>query len=194
MRHAGAVIQEPTGVAPRDVDVRLIASAELSAVVRTELGSMLWESFPGDFTEDDWQHCLGGVHVVAFDGDRPVGHASVVSRVLYVGHQQYDGGYLEAVAVDAKFRGRGIGASVVSEAGEMIVQSFQIAALSTSAHGFYERLGWERWQGPAYVVAGRTWRRTEDEDDGILVLRAPGCPVTDLAVPIAVEERSGDDW
>lgn len=177
-----------------DVDVRLMASDELSTAVRMQLRSLLWDSFPDDFTEDDWHHGLGGVHVVAFEGDRPVGHASVISRTLYVGGRRCDGGYLEAVVVDAEHRGRGIGASVVRAACDIIAQRYPIAALSTSEHGFYEQLGWDRWQGPAYVVAGTVWRRTEGEDDGIMVLRMPGCPVADLTMSIAVEARSGDDW
>lgn len=171
-----------------------MASDELSTAVRAQLRSLLREAFPDDFTEDDWQHGLGGVHLVAFDGERPVGHASVVTRTLYVGEQRYIGGYLEAVAVDAMFRGRGIGASVVRLAGEIIAHRYPLAALSTSEHDFYERLRWERWQGPAYVVADTVWVRTEDEDDGIMVLRTPECPVADLTTAIAVDERSGDNW
>lgn len=171
-----------------------MVSDALSGDVRLQLRGLLWASFPDDFTEDDWQHGLGGLHVVAFDGGRPVGHASVVSRRLYIGDQRFDGGYLEAVAVDAANRGRGIGASVVRTAGELIGHRYPIAALSTSEHGFYERLGWERWQGPAYVVSGSEWVRTADEDDGVMVLRTPDCPVVDRAAPIAVDERSGDDW
>jgi aminoglycoside 2'-N-acetyltransferase I len=87
-----------------------------------------------------------------------------------------------------------MGASVVRSAGEEIAQRYPITALSTSEHGFYERLGWERWQGPTHVVSGDGWVRTEEEDDGVMVLRVPGCPVADLTLPIAVDERSGDDW
>ncbi len=171
-----------------------MASDALSAEDRARLRTLLWEAFPDDFTEDDWQHGLGGLHIVAFDGERPVGHASVVSRTLHVGEQRYDAGYLEAVTVAAGYRGRGIGASVVRRAGEEIAQRYPIAALSTSEHGFYERLGWERWRGPTHVVSDDGWVRTEEEDDGVMVLRVPGCPVADLTLPIAVDERSGDDW
>ncbi len=170
-----------------------MASEELSEDVRDRLRALLWDAFD-DFSEDDWRHGLGGVHVVAFAGDRPVGHASVISRNLYVGEDLFVAGYLEAVAVNAQCQGRGIGAEVVTAAGEVIVERFPVAALSTSKHGFYEGLGWERWLGASYVVSGDDWRRTEDEDSGIMVLRPPGSPVSDLGGRIAVEERSGDAW
>ncbi len=177
-----------------DVEVRLLASEELSDAVRTTLRALLWASFPDDFSEDDWSHGLGGVHIVAFDGDRPVGHASVIARSIYVADQRYDGGYLEAVAVDTGYRGGGVGASVGRAAGEVIHDRYPIAALSTSKHGFYERLGWERWRGPTYVVSSGKRRRTAEEDAGVMVLRPPGCPVMDLTAPIAVDDRSGDAW
>jgi aminoglycoside 2'-N-acetyltransferase I len=179
---------------PSNVDVRMMASDDLSDVMRSQLRAMLWQAFPDDFTEHDWEHGLGGVHVVACDGDRPVGHASVIGRTLYIGDESYLGGYLEAVAVDPAIRGRGIGVSVVQAANEVIAQQYPVAALSTHLHGFYEALGWRRWRGPTYVVAGEVWRRTEDEDAGVMVLYPPGSPVVDLTAPIAVHERSGDDW
>jgi len=178
---------------PRDVEVRLLASDELSDAVRTTIRTLMWASFD-DFSEDDWSHGIGGVHVVAFDGDLPVGHASVVTRSIYVGDAVYVGGYLEAVAVDARYRGRGVGASVVGAADAVIHDRHPIAALSTSRHGFYERLGWERWLGPTYVVGADGWRRTEDEDDGVMALRPAGSPVNDLRARIAVDDRSGDAW
>jgi aminoglycoside 2'-N-acetyltransferase I len=175
------------------VDIRLLESEELSDDVRAHLRTLLWDAFD-DFSEDDWCHGLGGVHVVAFTGGRPVGHASVISRKLYVGNDSFVAGYLEAVAVEGQSQGRGIGAQVVRAAGEVIVERFPVAALSTSKHRLYEGLGWERWLGASYVVSGEDWQRTEDEDAGVMVLRPPGSPVTDLHGRIGVEDRSGDAW
>jgi aminoglycoside 2'-N-acetyltransferase I len=177
-----------------EVEVRLLASDELSDAVRTTIRTLMWASFD-DFSEDDWSHGIGGVHVVAFDGGLAVGHASVVTRNVYVGDEVFVGGYLEAVAVDARYRGRGVGAAVVGAADGVVEHRHPVAALSTSEHRFYERLGWERWLGPTFVVDGDGgWRRTEDEDAGVMVLRPAGSPVSDLTVPIAVDDRSGDAW
>ena len=43
---------------------------------------MLVEVFEGNFDEPDWEHALGGMHALAYDGAGLVGHASVVQRRL----------------------------------------------------------------------------------------------------------------
>jgi aminoglycoside 2'-N-acetyltransferase I len=160
---------------------------------RADLRALLWSSFD-HFTEDDWEHTLGGVHVVAVDGRRVTGHAAVVPRRVYVGGEERAAGYVEGVAVAAAERSSGVGSAVMREAGGIIADAGQLGVLSTGAHGFYRRLGWERWRGPSFVIEEGRPRRTADEDDGIMVLRGHvGGPV-DLTSPIAVDARSGDDW
>ena len=77
-------------------------------------------------------------------------------------------------------------------AGDIVHAEYELGALSTGAHEFYERLGWTRWQGPTFVRRGERTVRTPDEDDGVMVL------VTDLDVDltssITCEEHAGDDW
>ncbi len=71
---------------------------------------------------------------------------------------------------------------------------FEFGALSTGRHGFYERLGWERWHGPTFVRHGPELVRTEDEDDGVMVLRFDRSLAVDLSGSISCEARTGDDW
>jgi aminoglycoside 2'-N-acetyltransferase I len=73
-------------------------------------------------------------------------------------------------------------------------ESFELGGLSTAHHHFYERLGWERWQGPTYVRDGDDVIRTEEEDDGVMVLRFGPSATIDLTAPITCEARPGDDW
>ncbi|HEX5016055.1 MAG TPA: GNAT family N-acetyltransferase [Actinomycetes bacterium] len=176
------------------MEVRLLASDELSDALRNRLRALLFDSFPDDFTEDDWTHGIGGTHIVAFEGQDAVGHASVISRRIYVADAAIDGAYVEAVAVDPVHRGRGVGRALVAAVNDVVGSRYPFAALSTSKHPLYEGAGWERWLGPTFVVAGNRWTRTEDEDAGIMVFRPPGSPVDDLTARIAVDERSGDDW
>jgi aminoglycoside 2'-N-acetyltransferase I len=182
------------GSVGRNTQLEVVASKELSDATKAELRTLLLDSFGGDFTDHDWQHGLGGMHVIALDDGRTVGHAAVVGRRLYVGDAVYDGGYLEAVAVHPQWRRRGIGAEVVRAANAVVIETYPIAALSTHMAAFYERLGWERWHGPAHVVRGGLWVRHPDEDDGVMVLRPPGGPPVDLTAKIAVDHRSGDDY
>ncbi len=170
------------------------ASDELDVGMRTRLRSLLWASFD-DFNDHEWEHALGGIHIVAIDDGVPVGHAAVVRRPISIGDQVVDVGYVEAVAVDAARRGQGIGSAVMREAGQVISDGYPVGVLSTHRHHFYERLGWQRWQGPTFVDDGDGRRRTPDEDAGVMALlsgQAGGA--VDLSASIAVAARAGDDW
>jgi aminoglycoside 2'-N-acetyltransferase I len=77
---------------------------------------------------------------------------------------------------------------------EHIRETFELGALGTGAHRFYERLGWQTWRGPAYLRTSEGLQRTPDEEGYILVLRTPSSPPFDLAEPISCEWRPGDVW
>src|SRR3712207_5849997 len=35
---------------------------------------------PGSFTDEDWDHALGGMHALAYEGEDLVAHGSVIQR------------------------------------------------------------------------------------------------------------------
>lgn len=162
---------------------------ELSAI-----RALMDRAFGGDFTDYDWEHSVGGLHVVAVDGNAVVAHASVVRRRLDVGGRSFDTGYVEAVATAPDQQGLGFGTAVMRRAADLIPAHHELGALSTGEHHFYQRLGWERWMGPTFVRDGNELIRTPDEDDGIMVLRFGSSAGLDLGDPIVCEARSGDDW
>ena len=185
-------VDKPDAVA---VEVVQLRSEEIDAQTRASLRKLLWAAFDG-FTEDDWAHGFGGIHVVVLDGARAVGHAAVVPRRIHFRGGVIDGGYVEGVAVDANHRGAGIGTAIMREVSQIVSDVYPLCLLSTHAHEFYERIGWERWRGPSFVVAAGQWRRTVEEDGGIMLLRRPdGLALrVDLQSEVAVDERAGDDW
>ena len=124
-----------------------------------------------------------------------VAHASVVPRDLVAGDRPFAAGYVEAVATLPSEQGTGLGSRVMTELGRVLRERHTLGALSTGAHAFYGRLGWERWRGPTYVrTSGGTLTRTEDEDDGIMVLRFGPSADLDLTLPICCDDRPGDAW
>ncbi len=165
-------------------------AADLVAAVRT----MTFAAFRGRFDEHDWEHTQGGVRVVALAGGVPVAAGAVVPRTLLVGDRKVRVGYIEGVATAVDQQGRGFGTAVMRAVGEVVRGRHELGVLSTSAHAFYEELGWERWQGPTYVRDGETVVRTEAEDDGIMVLRIDGSPYVDLTASLTCDARPGDDW
>ena len=137
---------------------------------------------------------MGGVHWFAVAGGTFVGHASVVPRILEADGAPIWTGYVEAVAVHPDWQRRGVGTRLMTEAGAHIADEYELGALGTGEHAFYERLGWERWQGPTYERTRAGDVRTPEEDDGVMVLRLPASPTLTLRERLSCEWRPGDSW
>jgi aminoglycoside 2'-N-acetyltransferase I len=155
---------------------------------------MLDEAFEGDFDDTDWEHTFGGWRAVVWDGDVPVAHAAVFRRIVEVGGRPLEVGYVEGVGTAPSRQREGHGSAVMRAIGDVIRERFALGVLGTGEHGFYERLGWERWQGPSYVRRGDRLDRSAEDDDGLMVLRTPRTGDLDLTASIVCDERAGDDW
>ncbi|HEX2193479.1 MAG TPA: GNAT family N-acetyltransferase [Candidatus Limnocylindria bacterium] len=175
-----------------------MATPELSGQEVSAIRALLDAAFEhdqhGGFTDHDWQHALGGVHFVADVDGAIVGHAAVVERDLRVAGRPLRTGYVEAVATDPARQRRGIGTAVMREVAKHIADRYELGALGTGSHRFYERLGWVIWQGPSSVRTTGGERPTPEEDGYILVLRTRSTPPLDLTAPISCEWRPGDVW
>lgn len=146
------------------------------------------------FSEEDWEHAIGGTHfVLGIDGE-VVAHASVVERELHVSGRPLRTGYVEAVATAPEQQRAGLGSLVMRDVGSYIQDRFELGALGTGRDLFYQRLGWETWQGASSVRTPTGTRPTPDEDGYILVLRTPSSPPLDLSAEISCEWRPGDVW
>jgi aminoglycoside 2'-N-acetyltransferase I len=175
--------------------VRVVTTAEASDDLLREIRGLLVDAFAGDFSAEDWEHTLGGWHaVVVDDGVGVLAHAAVVPRLLDVGDRRLRAGYVEGVGTSPECQGVGFGSLAIAEVTEVVRREFELGALSTDRHGFYARLGWERWWGPTFVRHGARAVRTADEDGGIMVLRVGPSRHVDLTAALSCEARSGDDW
>jgi aminoglycoside 2'-N-acetyltransferase I len=155
-------------------------------------------AFGGDeaerFTDEDWRHGLGGVHVVLDLDGVILSHASVVEREIHVAGQPLRTGYVESVATAPDHQGRGYGSTVMTGVNDWIRTRFELGMLGTGRHTFYQRLGWRTWRGPAFVRTPDGLQRTPDEEGFLLVLETPTSPPLDLDAPISCEWRPGDVW
>jgi len=176
------------------VTIRSFVTEEAPDGLFSEVRPLVFGAFDGRFTDEDWEHTLGGRHVVVFDEGLCVAHAAVVPRTLCVAGAPFDCGYVEGVATAPEKQGRGFGSLAMTEISRFIRSEYEFGALSTDRHSFYERLGWERWSGPTYVRTGTDEVRTEEEDAGIMVLRFGPSGGIDLAAALSCEARRGDDW
>jgi aminoglycoside 2'-N-acetyltransferase I len=152
------------------------------------LGALLLDAFAGDFSAHDWEHALGGMHVVIWEGDAPIGHAAVVQRRLLHRGRALRTGYVEAVAVRADRRGRGHGAALMDAIERIVRGAYELGALSASeaASGFYAARGWRRWRGPLSVLTLTGARRLDDQQQNVFVFAS--------AVPLDLDGELTCDW
>jgi aminoglycoside 2'-N-acetyltransferase I len=180
------------------VPLREVVTGDLTNAEIDEIRALLFAAFVDDehggFTEDDWQHSIGGTHFILTSDGRIVCHASVVKRELHVAGTPLQTGYVEAVATAPDVQGLGYGSAVMRSVNEHVTANFELGALGTGSQAFYERLGWQIWRGPSFVRTGRGEERTADEDGYILVLPTATSPALDLSAPISCEWREGDVW
>jgi aminoglycoside 2'-N-acetyltransferase I len=192
--HGSAAGDEPHVMTPRLIRR---TTTELTPDELVAIRDLLWAAFPSGeeaFTEDDWQHAIGGQHFLADVDGTIVSHASVVERELHVAGRPIRTGYVEAVGTAPNHQGRGHGSAVMRDATAYVRETFELGALATGAHGFYERMGWQTWRGPTFVRASNGPRRTPEEDGFILVLLTPTSPPIDITTEISCDWRPGDVW
>jgi aminoglycoside 2'-N-acetyltransferase I len=169
---------------------------ELTDDALAEIRAFLDDAFDGDFAEEDWEHALGGTHVLLREGGLLVGHAAVVPRRLIHRGFGIRTGYVEAVAVRADRRRRGYGNEVMAAAEEVVRDGYDLGALSSngSARRLYERRGWLPWPGETWVLTPERPMPTPEDDGSVLVLPTPTSPGLDLDGSLACEWRPGDVW
>lgn len=171
------------GVERETVTVTVVRlQEELARAELVEIRALLDDAFADDpLSEDDWQHCQGGHHVLTRQDGRLVAYAAVVERVMLLDGHPLAVGYVEGVGVLRSRHRRGLGSTVMSPIEDMAAGSgaatvdarggaeafngtsddrqaardagYAALALSTSDEGlpFYLARGWRPWPGRTYV-------------------------------------------
>ncbi len=168
-------------------------SAEIRLLCRRAYGedlTALFDAYTADF------------HLTARLNDTLVSHAMTVTRWLQAG----DGpllrtAYVELVATEPKFQGRGFATAVMERLGrDIATASYDLGALCPADTRLYQRLGWEYWQGPLFI---RPPSATEPPtapaellptpEERVMILRLPNTPPLDLTLPLSAEWRAGGE-
>jgi aminoglycoside 2'-N-acetyltransferase I len=174
--------------------VRTAHTADLDAATLALARVLLDEAFEGDFSDEDWEHGLGGMHALVWEGPELIGHASLVQRRLLHDGRALRAGYVEAVGVRADRRGRGHGAAMMAALERVLRGAYDLGALGATddAVRLYEARGWKRWAGPTSALTPDGIRRTQDDDGSVYVL--PVAITLDLAGELTCDWRDGDVW
>lgn len=173
--------------------IRTAHTADLD-VATLKAARMLLDNAFRSFDDHDWDHALGGIHALAWEGTDLVGHASVVQRRLLYDGRALRTGYVEGVAVRADVRRRGIASMLMAELERIIRHAYELGALSATgdAPALYRGRGWKLWEGPSYALTPTGIQRTEDDDGSIYVF--PANVSLDLTREFTCDWRDGDVW
>jgi aminoglycoside 2'-N-acetyltransferase I len=174
--------------------IRTAHTYELDAATLEAARALLVAAFPGELTDDDWDHGLGGIHALAYADGELVGHASVVQRRFLYGGRALRTGYVEGVAVRAEQRRSGHGAAMMAALERVVVGAYELGALAATDDGaaLYAARGWRRWEGELHALTPEGLRRTPAEEGNVFVLEA-GVPL-DLGGRLTCDWRDGDLW
>jgi aminoglycoside 2'-N-acetyltransferase I len=174
--------------------LRTAHTADLDAETLRAAYALLQDAFAGELDEQDWEHGLGGIHALAYEDGKLVGHASVVQRRLLHGGRALRAGYVEAVGVRSAHRRRGHGAAMMNELERVIRGAYDLGALGATDDGaaLYTARGWRKWEGPTSTLTPKGIVRTPEEDGFIYVL--PGSAPLDLSGELTCDWRDGDVW
>lgn len=175
-------------------ELRTVHTAWLSEAELQAIRALLDDAFAGKFTDDDYEHALGGVHALISEGGELIAHGSVGMRRLLHGGLALRTGYVESVAVRADRRRRGHAGALMGALERVVSGAYELGALSASeeAAELYTARGWRRWTGTGSVVGPGGLERTESDEGSIHVL-----PVSVELTPdgdLACDWRGGDVW
>ncbi|MFI5643436.1 GNAT family N-acetyltransferase [Kitasatospora sp. NPDC051705] len=161
---------------------------------RTLLVEVFGVVFEGGLTAEDWEHALGGMHVLLREDGVLVGHAAVVQRRMLHGGRALRAGYVEAVGVRADRRGLGYGAALMDAAERVVRGGYELGVLCAAdgAAGFYGGRGWLPWQGPLAALTPTGPVATPEEEGSVFVLPGPVAP--DVSGRLTCDWRDGDLW
>ncbi|GGY34844.1 GNAT family N-acetyltransferase [Streptomyces omiyaensis] len=174
--------------------VRTAPTHALGAGRLRAVRTLLDAAFDGDFSAEDWDHALGGVHAWIEDERGIAAHGAVVQRRVLHRGRSYRIGYVEAVAVRADVRRRGLGGAVMDALEPVIDATHAFGALSASDEGaaLYRGRGWRVWEGRIEVLGPGGTRRLPEEEGSVLVRAAGAAGPPDAAAPLVFDWRDGD--
>jgi aminoglycoside 2'-N-acetyltransferase I len=174
--------------------MKVAHTSDLRADELADVRSLMRGAFGDEFDEHDWEHALGGMHVLIHERGRLAGHASVVQRRVIAGGRTLRCGYVEAVAVLADFRRRGIGTALTRVCNRIVRGGYQVGALGATDAGaaVYSANEWQRWEGPLFALTPDGVVRTPEEEGYVYVLEVDGA--LDLSGELTCDWREGDVW
>ncbi|WP_374120709.1 GNAT family N-acetyltransferase [Streptomyces sp. AN091965] len=154
----------------RVTTVTTLRTAHTADLTPTELAAaraLMDRAFDGDFSDEDWDHGLGGVHALVHDAEGELlAHGSVVQRRVLHNGRSLRVGYVEAVATRPDSQRQGLGGQVMGALEDVVERAYDLGVLSPSEEGekLYRAHGWQTWTGLVGTLGPRGVEEMPDED------------------------------
>jgi aminoglycoside 2'-N-acetyltransferase I len=174
-------------------DLRVVPSRALARETLDQILGLCHRAY-GEDLQESLATFVDPVHLLAVADGAVVSHALWVTRWLApAGRAPLRTAYVEAVATDPPWQGRGLASAVLRRLVQEVA-AFELAALCPSDDGqlLYPRLGWETWNGPLSIRRGAELIDTPDES--IMIHRLPLTPPLCLDASMSAEWRPGEVW
>ena len=173
---------------------QIVHTAELDAGTLAAARALLDDAFAGHFGDHEWEHSLGGMHALVWDGEELVGHGAVVQRRLLHRGVALRTGYVEGVGVRADHRRRGHAGALMGALEAIVRGAYDLGALAATdaAAPLYAARGWQLWRGPLSALTPAGVTRTPQEEGAVHVL--PCAAALDLHAELTCDWRDGDVW
>ncbi|TXS53712.1 GNAT family N-acetyltransferase [Streptomyces sp. uw30] len=176
------------------VTARTAHTADLTPAELRAIRALLDDAFDGDFSDEDFEHGLGGMHALVHDdAGRLVAHGSVIMRRVRHRDRWLRVGYVEAVAVRPDARRTGLGGRAMAELERVIDRAYDAGMLSASDEGaaLYAARGWEVWPGRVCALGPDGVVHLPEEEGTTFVRTAPAAAL-DPAFELVFDWRDGD--
>ncbi len=175
------------------IEQRTAHTADLGDQTKAAIRALMDAAFDG-VSDTTFDNVLGGMHVLLFEDDELIGHASVVQRRLLHDSRALRTGYIEGVAVRSDRRRRGHGHAMMAVLERLIRSGYHLGALGASEAGarLYTSRAWQLWRGPSSVLSPEGIRPTPEKDGALYVL--PMCAPVDLTGELTCDWRPGSVW
>jgi len=175
------------------IRLRTAHTADLAPADLHAVRDLLDDAFEGGFSDEDWDHGLGGIHVLVHDERGLAAHGSVIQRRVLHRGRSLRVGYVEAVGVRADARRTGLGGRVLAELERIVDGAYALGALSASEDGaaLYAARGWQVWPGRICALGPDGIVRLAEEEGATFVRPASAGPL-DPAHELVFDWRDGD--
>lgn len=166
-----------------------LTGAQRAAIIEVCVAAHRSENFRDlfSYTTDGARHFLG------WRGDELVSHAMVTTRWLEPsGCGVLRTGFVDAVSTLPAAQGLGYASAVMRELAGSI-DDYEVGCLQTDIPSFYERLGWQLWQGELSGRGDEGLIPTPGQR-GVMVLALAHTPRLDVTVDLSIEVQRERIW